>query len=74
MAHCVSAGVTTAAKATVHVGAEALKAAAPLGKWAVQQGFKLAVGAVARSLTGGKQGQQQQRQQGGQQPSQRKRK
>ena len=46
-------GVTTAAKVTVTVGAEALKAAAPLGKWALQQGFKLAAGAVSRGMSGG---------------------
>ena len=32
------------------MGAEALKAAAPVGKWALQQGFKLAVGAVSKGL------------------------
>ena len=46
-----SAGVTTAAKVTVQVGAEALKAAAPVGKWALQQGVKLAVGAVAKGIS-----------------------
>lgn len=35
---------------TVEVGAEALKAAAPVGKWALQQGFKLAVGAVSKGI------------------------
>lgn len=48
-----SATVTTAAKATVLVGANALKAAAPLGKWALQQGFKLAAGAVSTGLSAG---------------------
>lgn len=43
--------MTTAAKATVLVGANALKAAAPVGKWALQQGFKLAVGAVSKGLS-----------------------
>ncbi|KAL4858789.1 Nuclear pore complex protein NUP62 [Chlorella vulgaris] len=51
-----SATVTTAAKATVLVGANALKAAAPLGKWALQQGFKLAVGAVSTGLSAGSKG------------------
>lgn len=46
-----STGVTTAAKVTVKVGAEAIKAAAPVGKWALQQGVKLAVGAVAKGIS-----------------------
>jgi len=44
-------GVTTAAKVTVQVGAEAIKAAAPVGKWALQQGVKLAVGAVVGAVS-----------------------
>lgn len=34
----------------MEVGTEALKAAAPVGKWALKQGFKLAVGAVSKGL------------------------
>ena len=48
-----SRGVATAAKVTVQVGGEALKAAAPVGRWVVTQTFKLAAGAVARGLGGG---------------------
>ncbi|KAK9806798.1 hypothetical protein WJX72_003059 [[Myrmecia] bisecta] len=42
-------GVGTAAKVTVKVGAEALKAAAPVGKWAMQQGVKAALGVFTSS-------------------------
>lgn len=42
--------MVTAAKVTVEVGKGTLKAAAPVGKWALQQGFKLAVGAVSKGL------------------------
>lgn len=45
-----SVGVTTAAQVTVQVGTEAIKAAVPVGKWALQQGFKLAVGAVRQGM------------------------
>ncbi|CAL8462938.1 g2472 [Coccomyxa elongata] len=39
-------GVTAAARVTVQVGTTALKAAAPVGKWVVQQGFKAALGVL----------------------------
>ena len=45
-------GVTTVAKVTWQVGTEAVKAAAPVGKWALQQGFKLAVTAVSKGIEG----------------------
>lgn len=48
-----SKGVTTAAKVTMQVGGEVLKAAAPVGKWALQQGFKLAVTAVSKGIEAG---------------------
>ena len=43
-------GASVAAKVTVAVGVQAIKAAVPVGKWALQQGFKAAAGAVARGL------------------------
>ncbi len=46
-------GVTTAAQVTLKVGGEALRAAAPVGKWALQQGGKAAFGLVVKSITGG---------------------
>lgn len=42
-----SKGVQTAAKLTMTATIEAAKAAAPVGKWALQQGFKAAVGLVS---------------------------
>lgn len=42
--------MTTVAKVTWQVGTEAFKAAAPVGKWALQQSFKLAVTAVAKGI------------------------
>lgn len=46
-----SKGVQTAAKMTLEVGAGALKAAAPVGKWVLQQGAKAAVAAVKKAIT-----------------------
>lgn len=43
-------GVTTVAKLTWQVGTEAVKAATPVGKWALQQGAKLAVTAVTKGI------------------------
>lgn len=43
-------GVQIAGKAAVNVTVEAAKVAAPVGKWAVQQGFKAAMGLVSRAL------------------------
>eukprot|EP00884_Botryococcus_braunii_P012562 jgi/Botrbrau1/21306/Bobra.0184s0017.1 len=43
-------GATVAARTTVKVGGEALKAAAPVGKWALEQGFRAAVGLVTYSI------------------------
>ncbi|KAK9907659.1 hypothetical protein WJX75_007770 [Coccomyxa subellipsoidea] len=42
-------GVTAAARVTVKVGTTALKAAAPVGKWVVQQSFKAALGVLSSS-------------------------
>jgi hypothetical protein len=44
-------GVATAAKLTAQAGAQALKAAAPVGKWIVTQGVKAAAGAVAQGFS-----------------------
>ena len=49
-----SQGVTTAAQVTVEVGTQAIKAAVPVGKWALQQGFKLAVGVVRQGMAAAK--------------------
>lgn len=46
-----SSTVTSAAKVTVKVGTEAFKAAVPVGKWALREGMKLAVGAVAKGIS-----------------------
>lgn len=43
--------VLAAAEMTGKVGKEAIKAAVPAGKWAVQQGFKLMVGAVVKGVS-----------------------
>lgn len=45
-----SKGVQTAAKFTMTATFEAAKAAAPVGKWALQQGFKAAVGLVGAAM------------------------
>lgn len=46
-----SKGAVVAAKMTVEVGTQALKAAAPVGKWVLTQGFKAAAGAVGYGLS-----------------------
>lgn len=46
-------GAVTAAKLTVEASSQALRAAAPVGKWVLSQGFKFAAGAVMTSITGG---------------------
>ncbi|KAF6257597.1 hypothetical protein COO60DRAFT_1701739 [Scenedesmus sp. NREL 46B-D3] len=43
-------GVQTAAKLTISATIETAKAAAPVGKWALQQGFKAAVGLVGAAM------------------------
>ena len=48
-----SKGVATAAKVSLQVGGEVVKAAAPVGKWVLQQGFKLAVTAVSKGIEAG---------------------
>eukprot|EP00882_Tetradesmus_deserticola_P014195 GHRQ01015087.1.p1 GENE.GHRQ01015087.1~~GHRQ01015087.1.p1 ORF type:complete len:105 (+),score=42.81 GHRQ01015087.1:213-527(+) len=45
-----SKGVQTAAKLTISATIETAKAAAPIGKWALQQGFKAAVGLVGAAM------------------------
>ena len=45
-----SKGVQVAAKLTMSATIEAAKVAAPVGKWALQQGFKAAVGLVGVAL------------------------
>lgn len=45
-----SKGVQTAAKFTMTATFQAAKAAAPVGKWALQQGFKAAVGLVSAAM------------------------
>lgn len=47
-----SKGVATVARVTVQVGSEAIKAAAPVGKWALQQSFNMAVSIVAKGIGG----------------------
>ncbi len=44
------------AKLTIRAGQEAVKATVPIGKWALGQGFKVAVNLVAKSLMGSKAG------------------
>jgi hypothetical protein len=46
-----SKGAAAAAKMTVEVGTQAIKAAAPVGKWVLSQGFKAAVGAVGKGIS-----------------------
>lgn len=46
-----SKGAAAAAKITVEVGTKAIKAAAPVGKWVVSQGFKAAVGTVGKGIS-----------------------
>ncbi len=46
-----SKGAAAAAKMTVEVGTQAIKAAAPVGKWVLSQGFKAAVGAVGNGIS-----------------------
>lgn len=55
-----SKGVQVAAKFTMTATIEAAKVAAPVGKWALQQGFKAAVGLVGAAM----QQEQQKKQQG----------
>lgn len=57
-----SKGVQAAAKLTMTATIEAAKAAAPVGKWAVQQGFKAAVGLVGAALAQEQQRNKQQKQ------------
>ncbi len=45
-----SKGVQVAAKLTMTATIEAAKVAAPVGKWALQQGFKAAVGLVGAAI------------------------
>lgn len=59
-----SKGVQTAAKLTMTATIEAAKAAAPVGKWALQQGFKAAVGLVGAAMQQDEKQRQQQKQQG----------
>ncbi len=47
-----SKGAVAAAKLTAEAGSQAIRAAAPVGKWVVSQGFKLIASAVITSLTG----------------------
>lgn len=58
-----SKGVQTAAKLTMTASIEAAKVAAPVGKWALQQGFKAAVGLVSAAME--QERQQKQKQKGG---------
>ena len=44
-------GAAAAARLSVEVGAQALKAAAPVGKWVLREGFKAAAGAVGSGLS-----------------------
>lgn len=59
-----SKGVEVAAKVTMTATIEAAKAAAPVGKWALQQGFKAAVGLVGAAMQQERQREQQKKQQG----------
>jgi len=45
-----SKGVQVAAKLTMTATIEAAKVAAPVGKWALQEGFKAAVGLVGAAM------------------------
>jgi hypothetical protein len=55
-----SKGVQVAAKFTMTATIEAAKVAAPVGKWALQQGFKAAVGLVGAAMQQEKQQKKQQ--------------
>jgi hypothetical protein len=46
-----SKGAAAAAKITMEVGTQAIKAAAPVGKWVLSQGFKAAVAAVGKGIS-----------------------
>lgn len=46
-----AAGAAAAARISVEVGSQALKAAAPVGKWVLREGFKAAAGAVGAGLS-----------------------
>ncbi|KAH7622086.1 hypothetical protein NADE_004677 [Nannochloris sp. 'desiccata'] len=46
-----SKGAATAARMTVEVGTQVIKAAAPVGKWVLSQGYKAAVGAVGKGIS-----------------------
>ena len=46
-----SKGAATAAKLTLQAGTEALKAAAPVGKWLITNGAKAVAGAVVQGLS-----------------------
>lgn len=54
-----SKGVQVAAKVTMTATIEAAKVAAPVGKWALQQGFKAAVGLVGAAIQQERQQKQQ---------------
>lgn len=58
-----SKGVQVAAKVTMTATIEAAKVAAPVGKWALQQGFKAAVGLVGAAMEQERKQQQQKKQQ-----------
>jgi hypothetical protein len=58
-----SRGVRAAAKLTVDATVEAARLAAPVGKWAVQEGFKAAAGLVSYAVE--QRGRQQQGPKGG---------
>lgn len=60
-----SKGVQVAAKFTMTATIQAAKAAAPVGKWALQQGFKAAVGLVGAAMEQERQSQQRKKQQQG---------
>jgi len=60
-----SKGVQAAAKITMTATIEAAKAAAPVGKWALQQGVKAAVGLVGAAMAQEQQRNKQQKQPGG---------
>jgi hypothetical protein len=49
-----SKGASVAAKLTLQAGTTMVKAAVPVGKWVVAQGFKAAAGAVFKRVNKGK--------------------
>jgi hypothetical protein len=57
-----SKGVQAAARITVTATIEAAKAAAPVGKWALQQGFKAAVGLAGAAMEQERQQKQREKQ------------